>query len=68
MEGQSSVSKQAKFSRRILCSKRRILRSPMLNEHPAYCREHSFFRRGGGLEEFRGGSLTSCLPKKGGLA
>ena len=36
MEGQSSVSKQAKFSRRILCSKRRILRSPMLNEHPGY--------------------------------
>ena len=34
MEGQSSVRKQAKFSRRILCSKRRILRSPMLNEHP----------------------------------
>ena len=36
MEGQSSVRKQAKFSRRILCSKQRILRSPMLNEHPAY--------------------------------
>ena len=35
MEGQSSVRKQAKFSRRILCSKRRILQSPMLNEHPA---------------------------------
>ena len=35
MEGQSSVRKKAKFSRRILCSKRRILRSPMLNEHPA---------------------------------
>ena len=28
--------------------------------------EHSFFRRGGGPEEFRGGSLTFCLPKKGG--
>ena len=35
MEGQSSVRKQAKFSRRILCSSRRILRSPMPNEHPA---------------------------------
>ena len=34
MEGQSSVRKQAKFSRRIVRSKRRILRSPMLNEHP----------------------------------
>ena len=32
-------------------------------------REHSFFRRGGGgPEEFRGGSLTFCLPKKGGPA
>ena len=34
-------------------------------------REHSFFRRGGGgngPEEFRGGSLTFCLPKKGGSA
>ena len=34
MEGQSSVWKQAKFRQRILCSKWRILRSPMLNEHP----------------------------------
>ena len=34
MEGQSSVRKQAKFSRRILGSKQGILRSPMLNEHP----------------------------------
>ena len=34
MEGQSSVRKQAKFKRRILCRKRRILRSRMLNEHP----------------------------------
>ena len=31
-------------------------------------REHSFFRRGGGPEEFRGWSLTFCLPKKGGSA
>ena len=31
-------------------------------------REHSFFRKGGGSEEFRGGSLTFCLLKKGGLA
>ena len=36
MERQSSVRKQPKFSRRILCSKWRILRSPMLNKHPAY--------------------------------
>ena len=35
MEGQSSLRKQAKFSWIILCSKQRILRSPMLNEHPA---------------------------------
>ena len=33
MKGQSSLTKQAKFSRRILCGSRRILRSPMLNEH-----------------------------------
>ena len=32
MEGQSSLRKQAKFSRRILCSTRRILRSLMPNE------------------------------------
>ena len=31
-------------------------------------REHSFFRRRGGPEEFRGGSLTFCLPKTGGRA
>ena len=31
MEGQSSLRKQAKFSRRILCSSRRILRSLMPN-------------------------------------
>ena len=31
-------------------------------------REHSFFRSEGGLEEFRGGSLTFCLPKEGGSA
>ena len=30
-------------------------------------REHSFFRTGG-PEEFRGLSLTFCLPKKGGSA
>ena len=41
MEGQSSVRKQAKFSRRILCSSRRILRSLMPNEHPAFDREHT---------------------------
>ena len=41
MEGQSSVRKQAKFSRRILCSSRRILRSPMPNEHPAFDRERT---------------------------
>ena len=34
MEGQSSVRKQAIFE--ILCSSRRILRSPMPNEYPAY--------------------------------
>ena len=40
-----------------------------------FLREHSFFRRGGGggvgvggPEEFRGGSLVFCLPKKGGSA
>ena len=32
-------------------------------------RKHSFFRKGvGGPEEFRGDSLTFCLPKKGGSA
>ena len=31
-------------------------------------REHSFFTRGGGQEEFRRGSLTFCLLKKGGSA
>ena len=35
MEGQSPLRKQAKFSPRILCSSRRILRFPMLNKHPA---------------------------------
>ena len=35
MEGQTSLRKQAKFSPRILCSRRRILQSPMPNEHPA---------------------------------
>ena len=34
MEGQSPVRKQTKFSRRILCSNRRILQSPMFDEHP----------------------------------
>ena len=34
MEGQSSLMKQAKFSRRILCSRQRIIQSPMPNEHP----------------------------------
>ena len=34
MEGQSSLSKQAKFSWRILFSSGRILRSPLPNEHP----------------------------------
>ena len=34
MEGQSSLGKQAKFSRRIVRSSRRIVRSPMPNEHP----------------------------------
>ena len=29
-----------------------------------HLRKHSFFRRGGGPEEFRGWSLTFCLPKK----
>ena len=36
-----------------------------------YCskiREHSLFRVGGGPEKFREGSLTFCLPKKGGSA
>ena len=37
MEGQGSLRKQAKFSQRILCSRRRILRSPMPNEHPDLC-------------------------------
>ena len=40
MEGQSSVRKQAKFSRRILGSKQGILRSPMLNEHPVEEKEN----------------------------
>ena len=31
-----------------------------------FLREHSFFRRRGGPEEFRGESLTFCLLKKGG--
>ena len=31
-------------------------------------REHSFFGSEGGPEEFRGGSLTFCLPKKEGSA
>ena len=31
-------------------------------------REHSFSRKGGGPKEFRGGSLTFCLPKKEGSA
>ena len=35
MKGQSSHRKQAKFSRRILCSSQRILRSPMPNEQTA---------------------------------
>ena len=35
-EGRSSVRKQAKFCRRILCSRQRILRSPMPNEHPVF--------------------------------
>ena len=34
MERQSSLRKQTKFSRRILCSSRRILPCPMPNEHP----------------------------------
>ena len=34
----------------------------------ATLREHSFFRRGGRPEEFRGGSSTFCLAKKGGSA
>ena len=34
MEGQSSLRKQAKFSQRILCNSRRILRSSIPNEHP----------------------------------
>ena len=42
MEGQSSLRKQAKFSRRILSSSRRILRSPMPNEKPAGCRHILF--------------------------
>ena len=35
MKEQSSFRERAKFSRRILCSRERILRSPMPNEHPA---------------------------------
>ena len=31
-------------------------------------REHSFFTRRGGPEQFRGGSLNFCLLKKGGSA
>ena len=34
MEGQSSLRRQAKFSRRILCISLRILQSPIPNEHP----------------------------------
>ena len=34
MKEKSSFRERAKFSRRILCSRRRIIRSPMPNEHP----------------------------------
>ena len=37
MEGQNPVRKQAKFSRRIRCSSRRILQFLMPNEHPEWC-------------------------------
>ena len=39
--------------------------SEIHDENKQTFREHSFFRTGGGLVEFRGGSLTFCLPKKG---
>lgn len=35
MEGQSSLTKQAEFSQKILCISQRILRFLMPNEHPA---------------------------------
>ena len=34
MKEQSTIRERAKFSRRILRSRRRILQSPMPNEHP----------------------------------
>ena len=34
MKEQSSFRERAKFSWRILCSRRRILQSPIRNEHP----------------------------------
>ena len=36
------------------------------NITPQMLRERSFFRRGGGPEGFRGGSLTFCPPKREG--
>ena len=35
MDGQSCLTKQAKFSQKILCISQRILRFLMPNEHPA---------------------------------
>ena len=37
MKEQSSFREGAKFSRRILCSRQRIIRSPLPNEHPVFC-------------------------------
>ena len=37
MEGQRSPRKQGKFRGRVLCRSRRILRSPMPNEHSVIC-------------------------------
>ena len=42
MKEQSSFRERAKFSRRILRTRRRILRSPMPNELPALLLETAF--------------------------
>ena len=45
-------------------SMRYSVRPKFENYRKSLLREHSFFRRGGGPEEFRGGLLTFCLPQK----
>ena len=46
MEGQSSLRKQTKFSRIILCSNRRILQSPRPNEHPDPRNQQVLYEKG----------------------